>query len=442
MSECEDHRSHQREPRPLLDEHGHSPRLMCPPMNREAVQRRTVGILMAVNSLGYAGFIGAAAVVGLLAAELTASDSIAGIPAAAGTLGTAFAAAPLAQRSMRRGRRRGIWLGYLIGAVGSALAFFAAHVGVFGLLVVAFVGVGIGNTSNLQNRFAAADLAEDDRRARAIAMVVWVGTIGGVLGPPAALWINRVGERLGAGAWTTPMLLATAGFALAGVVVAVMLRPDPLEVAGGVDPDARQRNPIRGASEAFLSIWPNPRARLAVVAMAVSQMAMVAVMVMTPLHMRDYGHAELSTLVVAAHVFGMFGLAPLVGRWSDRLGRVRTIQAGALVLGAGTVSVVVVGYVPVLMFAGLFLLGLGWNMALIAGSALLTECLTESQRLPAQGFADVLMSLLGALAAFSSGFVKEVAGFHWLANFATLAAVFILVGAVRVNSRLAEATAA
>jgi len=103
--------------------------------------------------------------------------------------------------------------------------------------------------------------------------------------------------------------------------------------------------------------------------------------------------------------------------------------------------VVVAGYVPALMFIGLFLLGVGWSVALIAGSALLTESLAESERVAAQGLADVMMSLLGAVAAFSSGFVKTAVGYEWLANFATMAAVLILLGAVRVNARLAIARA-
>ena len=160
-------------------------------------------------------------------------------------------------------------------------------------------------------------------------------------------------------------------------------------------------------------------------------------MVMTPLHMKDHGHAELSTLVIAVHVFGMFGLAPLIGRWADGFGRIRSLQVGAIILAAGTVSAVIAGYVPALMFVGLFLLGVGWSVALISGSALLTESLPESQRVDAQGLADVLMSLLGATAAFSSGFVKTAVGYDWLANFATAAAVLSLIGALRTHARLA-----
>lgn len=166
--------------------------------------------------------------------------------------------------------------------------------------------------------------------------------------------------------------------------------------------------------------------------MAFSQMAMVAVMVMTPLHMRDHGHAEMSTLVIAVHVLGMFGLSPLIGRWADRIGRIKTLIFGAATLGVGTFISVVAGYIPVLIFIGLFLLGVGWNFALIAGSALLTESLPTEERVGAQGLSDVAMSLLGAVAASASGLVKEGPGYAWLANFGTLTAVLILIMAFRV----------
>src|SRR5690606_20034625 len=119
-------------------------------------------------------------------------------------------------------------------------------------------------------------------------------------------------------------------------------------------------------------IRSSPGALLGLAAMAGSQMAMVAVMTMTPPHMKDHGHADLSAAVIAVHIVGMYGLAPLVGRLVDRLGAVRAVEAGAVVLAAGTVSAVVAGYVPALIFVGLFLLGVGWNIGLIGGTTLLT----------------------------------------------------------------------
>jgi MFS family permease len=148
---------------------------------------------------------------------------------------------------------------------------------------------------------------------------------------------------------------------------------------------------------------------------------------MTPPHMKDHDHADLSATVIAVHIVGMYGLAPIVGRHVDRVGANRAIRFGAVILGCGTVSTVAAGYVPALMFAGLFLLGLGWSVGLIGGSALLTGSVPESTRVEVQGTADLTMSLCGALAAFGSGFVKAEFGFHLLANAAAASAAVLLV---------------
>jgi MFS family permease len=404
-------------------------------VNPFLVQRRTVRTLMVSSALGYFGFLSVAAIVGLLSAEILGSDSLAGLPAAAETVGAALAAAPLALRSKRLGRRRSLAFGYAIGGVGAVMSLVSGQQSWFWLLVVGMLGFGVSQAVNLQSRFAAADLAVEDETARPISLVVWVGTIGAILGPVAALWANRVGLDLGLRNWVGPLMLGIVGVSAAAVVVQVWLRPDPLVLAGGVDADSAFENPLKGALRSVRVIWPNQRARLAIVAMAVSHMAMVAVMVMTPLHMRDYGHADLSTVVVSVHVLGMFGLSPLIGGWADRFGRIRTIALGAVILGTGTVAAVVAGYVPALMFAGLFLLGLGWSFALIAGSALLTESLPIEQRVPAQGVSDLAMNLLGAIAALASGFVKDLAGFQWLAHIATAGAILILISAVGVSRR-------
>jgi len=143
--------------------------------------------------------------------------------------------------------------------------------------------------------------------------------------------------------------------------------------------------------------------------------------------MKDHDHADLSAFVIAVHILGMYGLAPLVGRYVDRFGAVRSIQVGAVVLGAGTVATVVAGYVPALMFVGLFFLGLGWNIGLIGGTTLLTASVPAGSRVEVQGTGDLTMSLCGAMAAFGSGFVKDSFGFHLLADGAAVLAAALLV---------------
>jgi len=163
---------------------------------------------------------------------------------------------------------------------------------------------------------------------------------------------------------------------------------------------------------------------------------MVGVMTMTPPHMKDHAQGDLSAMVIAVHILGMFGLAPLVGRFVDRVGPVKAIQLGAIVLGSGTAAAVIAGYVPVMIFLGLFLLGLGWNLGLIGGTTLLTTSVPDSARVEAHGTGDLTLSLCGAVAAFGSGFVKEAAGFHILANAATALAAAMLVYAWLAHTRI------
>jgi MFS family permease len=155
--------------------------------------------------------------------------------------------------------------------------------------------------------------------------------------------------------------------------------------------------------------------------------------------MADHDHGDLSALVIAVHIVGMFGLAPLVGRFVDRVGTIRAIQYGAVVLGVGTVAAVVAGYVPALIFVGLFLLGLGWNIGLIAGTTLLTVSVPREARVEAQGTGDLTLSFCGAIAAFGSGFIKQGWGFHILADAATVLAALMLVYAWSTQARLTRA---
>ena len=376
--------------------------------------------------LGSAANVSAVAFLGLLAADLTGSDRLAGLPSATLTLGTAMLAPLLARRAIRRGRRPALVMGYLVGSLGAFATFFAGQAGVFLWLIPALLLLGSTQASGLQTRFAAADHAEPGQRARAISLVVWVSAIGGVLGPSLATWENDVGVGLGLRAWVSPLLLAGVLSLLAALVITIRLPGSDTTAVGGLRPSPRWMN-------TWQAVRTNRLALLGIVTVALSQAAMVAVMTMTPLHMRDHGHATLSGYVIALHVFGMFGLAPLVGRFVDRAGSFRAIKIGAVILGSGVLVSVVAGYQPALIFVGLFLLGLGWNFGLIAGSTLLTASVDIEHRLAAQGMSDTLLSVLGGCAALASGFIKQGWGFHWLANAAFALAVLVMVWALVVS---------
>jgi MFS family permease len=393
----------------------------------EQLEHRTITTLRIAQVPGQAAVAGMVAVVSLLAGDLLGSDRLAGAGSAAFTTGAALATIPLAAYMRRHGRRPGLTRGLLVGAVGSLIAALGGEAGWFVLFLLGMFLFGSGQASTLLQRYVAGDLVPAERQATAIAAIVWVGTLGAAFGPMLTPLERRAAEAMGLNELVGPYLFASLMFAIGAAVIWFRLRPDPLQVAGGIDPDAERARPLRQFRASMGVITASPGARLGLAAMAASQAAMVGVMTMTPPHMDDHGHDNLSAFVIALHIVGMYGLSPLVGRFVGRVGTVRAIETGAVVLGVGTVSTVLAGYVPALMFAGLFLLGLGWSIGLIGGSTLLTASVPMEARVEVQGTSDLTMSMCGAAAAFSSGFVKDSFGFHLLADAAAGLAAVLLV---------------
>jgi MFS family permease len=397
---------------------------------RATVQRRTLRTLVLGQVIGSAALTSALTVGGLIAEEMLGSDTLAGVAAASLTVGGAVGAAVLARHMSRHGRRPGLRAGYLLGALGAVVAVAGAEAGWLPLFLVGLFLYGHGQAANLLARYAAADLAAVDERARAISTLVFASTFGAVAGPLLVGLGKRLGEAVGIDDLSGPYLLSCALFLLAAGYTTLFLRPDPLVVAGGVRAAGAAREPVhlRGALAVILA---SPGARLALGSMAVSQGVMVAVMTMTPLHMKGHGHSvELIGLVLAVHIAGMYAFAPLVGWGNDRIGREPMIAFGAAVLVAANVVAALAGRAPGLLFVGLFLLGVGWSVGLVSGSALLSDSVQEPVRVQVQGTADLLMSMTGAVAGFGSGFVKQGLGYHVLADLGAVAAAALLGAAL------------
>jgi len=404
------------------------PLVVDPIADHSLLQRRTLVTLRLAQVPGQAAVAGVVAVGALLAKDLLhGQDRFAGSGGAAFTLGSAFLAVPLSAFMRRNGRRPGLKFAFGLGAVGAVIAGIGGQLRSFPLFLLGMLCFGGAQAATLQGRYVAADLARESDRAQAIASVVVVGTLGAVFGPVLTPWEKRAGQAVGLDQFIGPFFFAALLLLVAMAVIARRLHPDPLAVNGELDPHAERVRPLRQVRISAAVIRSNRLATLGLVAMVVSQTTMVAVMTMTPSHMKDHGQADLSAYVIALHIAGMYAFAPFVGRFVGRVGQVPAVMVGSVVLGAGTVVSVVAGYVPSLIFVGLFLLGVGWNIGLIAGSSMLTGAVPGNARVEVQGTADLTMSFCGGMAAFASGFVKQAWGFHMLANAATLLAGLLLV---------------
>jgi MFS family permease len=379
--------------------------MSVPAAEREALYRRTIRVLLLSQVLAGAGLAAGIVVGALLAEDMLGTDAAAGLPAALFTLGSAAAAILVGRLSQRSGRRPGLAAGYLVGAVGGAGIVVAATVDSVALLFVSLLLYGSGTATSLQARYAGADLVSADRRGRAVSAVLVATTLGAVIGPNLVEATGSVAEDLGTRALAGPFMLATVAYALAAIVVVLLLRPDPLLAARAWAADAQADRPQD--QPPALDVDAPRDARLAAWAMVLTQIVMVAVMTMTPIHMRDHGHGLSATgLVISIHVAAMFLPSPLTGILVDRIGRRPLIAAGALtLLAAGILSASAPADSVAVLAVALGLLGLGWNLGLVAGTALLTDATPLPRRARTQGSVDLAVALAGATGGISSGFI-------------------------------------
>ena len=213
-------------------------------VDRAGVQRRTVGVLSGSVALAGLGVTVGVTVGGLLARDVSGTDSASGLGQTMGVLGAAVIAVPLARISDRVGRRAGLSVGYAVAVLGAVVAVVAAALSSLPLLLVGLFAFGAATACGLQARYAAADLAAPEHRGRDLSLVVWATTIGSVLGPNLAGPGADLGASLGLPALGGAFAVSAAVFALVAVAVLTLLRPDPLVLArrlGSVRPVVRSR---------------------------------------------------------------------------------------------------------------------------------------------------------------------------------------------------------
>lgn len=393
--------------------------------NVDAVQRRTLQVLFVTQVAGGVGMTVGMSVGALLAADMV-SVGVSGLAQSAAVMGAALLAIPATRIVRRFGRRPSLATAYGVAAIGGLLTVAAAVMRSAPLLFAGFFLFGGGTTAGLQSRYAAVDLAPRTLLGRHLSIIVWASTLGGVVGPNLASVAGTSLSRFGIPALAGPFVFSTALFALAALVLVVALRPDPLVVARAAGSAAPASGAGGGMRAALDTVLANPGARLGMIATAIGHVVMVAVMAMTPVHVRGAGHDAAHTLrivgiILSLHVAGMYAFAPVMGWLSDRIGRERVILSGVLMLLAACAVAGTAEHDTTRLAIGLVLLGLGWSATMVAGSALLSASIGADMRPSAQGLSDLVMGLAGASAGALSGVVVQAFGYPAL----TLAAAIM-----------------
>ncbi|MEZ5323349.1 MAG: MFS transporter [Microthrixaceae bacterium] len=375
-----------------------------------ALQRRTLRVVVASQVLGGLGLAAGVTVGALLAERMMHRAGVAGIPTALFTAGSALTAFVVGRLVARRGRRSGLGFGFVCGGAGALGVVTASRIDSVPLLLFSLFVYGAGAATNLQTRYAGTDLASPERRATAVSVAMVSTTLGAVAGPNLVGPLGHIAENFGLPDLAGPFMLAAVAYLAAGTVLFVALRPDPYLIAlhlAGVDrpSSAEPAAPVASGAAVGGAV------------MIVTQMAMVAIMTMTPPHMRDHGH-DLGDigLVIGFHVAAMYLPSLVTGRLVDRVGRTpMVVAAGVVLLTAGVTAASVPPTSMPGLIGALMLLGLGWNLGLISGTALVVDATVPANRPRVQGTLDVLVALAGAGGGAMSGVVAAQSSYRTLA---------------------------
>ena len=389
-------------------------------MPNTALQEKTVRVLATAQVLNGVGVAGTVAAGSLLVASITESETLAGLAQTSSVLGAAALALPLARLTARGGRRLALSAGFVAGVIGSLFAIYGgSQKNIFFMLLGTFL-VGAASAAGYQARFAAVDLATNETRAKQLSFVVWGSTVGAVTGPNLMEPAGNLAESIGLPRLTGPYVVSAVTLSLAFFVIQLFLRPDPFLTA--VKQSGIVTKPKGATKDALHHIRSNDRALFAILSIAIGHVAMVSIMVMTPVHM---AHVDVTLtiigLVISVHVLGMYAFSPMVGALSDRLGRVRVIQIGVItLLLSSIISGIASADDAITLGIGLFLLGLGWSCTLIAGSAFLTESVSPEMKTSSQGASDLVMNLSGAGGGALAGVIIGTLSYGWLCVFAAI----------------------
>ena len=393
---------------------------------------RTLATAQVLNGLGVAGTVAAGS---LLVSSVSNSETLAGLAQTSSVLGAAALALPLARLTQIGGRRLALSMGLILGVIGSLLVISGGLNENLYLILLGTFLVGAASASGYQARFAAIDLATSQRSSQQLSFVVWGSTIGAVAGPNLMQPSGDLARKLGFPELVGPYFISAITLTLAAAVILIFLRPDPYLTANKLSSEKQKQITNKLALKHILG---NKLARFAIAAITVGHVAMVSVMVMTPIHM---AHVDVTLriigIVISIHVLGMYAFSPVVGLVSDRIGGVATIKIGLATL---LISSVIAGTSPagdaIRLGVGLFLLGLGWSCTLIAGSTLLSQSVELNFKSASQGASDLVMNLAGAGGGAVAGVIIATLSYGWLCLIASIPVAYLALTSLRLKPGL------
>ena len=351
--------------------------------------------------------------------QLAPNKLLATLPFSLITVAGVFVIFSASMLMKRIGRRLGFMLGAAVGTLGGIVSFWAVLHADFWIFCIGTAAVGIFQAFAQYYRLAASDSVRDEDKSKAISMVLAGGVVAAVAGPLLASWSkDLIPTVLFAGSY-----LAIAALSLVSILLFAIFYGEPVaqqaSVAGNVQSIDRTigvivRTPIFMASTA---------------SSIVGSVVMMFVMTAAPLAAVACGHTiDDGANIIQWHLVGMFAPSFITGILIKRFGVPRIIFAGIALnlvcVVAATSSVDLPAF-----YLALLCLGIGWNFLFVAGSTLLVQSCSPSERAKTQGMAELIRYIATAIATLAAGPILEIEGWR-IVNLATLPLSVLISGVI------------
>ncbi len=362
----------------------------------DKVARRNALILAIAMTLSSCSSIIVFSTAGIVGTMLSPIPTLITLPISAFVVGTALATIPASLLMGKVGRKPGFMIGTGFAFCGGMLSTYALFEQSFVLFCFGTMLLGSYMAFTQYYRFAAADRATENFKGKAISWVMIGGIGGAVFGTQIVSYSKSFFDPvLFAGAFLAAAVLALLAFALISLIDIPLVK---------VGEDKRKARPMK-------EILKNPRLRVAVIAGMVSYGVMNLLMTATPIAMVACGFSVDDSLgVIQWHVLAMYVPSFFTGHLIARFGVERIIFAGLFMLVTAAV-IGLMGITIVNFYAGLIMLGLGWNFGFIGATTMVTQCYEPSEKSKVQAFNDFAVFGTVFVASLSSG--QLFAGIGW-----------------------------
>jgi MFS family permease len=378
------------------------------------LDRGKVFCLAACQALSMTGITVLFTVAALIGQALATDKTLSTLPLAGFQIATMLTTIPASLLMQRWGRRQGFMLGIGITAAGALLGMQAIFSSSFVTFCAATVLIGSGNGFAGFYRFAAAEVAAEQFRAQAIALVISGGVVAALLGPQLATWSKEALSVTFAGSLGTIAILQL-------LVLGCLL---PIQFP------QLQLAEYQTQGRSLSAIVQQPVFLVAVLGSMVGYGVMVLVMIATPLAITAEGHAfHVAATVIQWHVLGMFAPSFVTGSLIARYG-ILTVMSWGVGLNVICIAISLLGSGILSYSFALLLLGIGWNFLFIGSTTLLTKAYTPAEKGKTQAIHDFLMFGFVALSTVLSGGLFHMAGWRAV-NWAGLPLLLILLIAMK-----------